>query len=620
MDKSSGHGSRFHLDDPQMKDRVSGMEFSPIIKPKPRTRKRHDGQTAAGDLQERLEKLQILYGTSSLINATMDPREVISLVLEEAVRIMGATSGSLRMLEPDRKVLRLEVAIGEEQDALSAVELVVGQGVTGWVALHGEPLLVKDVTQDSRYFPVRENVRSELAVPLIIEDRIIGVLNVDSVHNDAFSQTDLELLVALANQSARVIHNAQLHAQIKRKALELASLFSVGQVIVSSLDLSEVLERITQKAVELMEVKLCSLMLLDESGDELSIRAVHGASESYIRKPNLKVADSLLGRVVREKIPLTVEDVRKNPEFKYSRLASEEGLVSLLSVPMIFQKRVVGLLNVYTARPHRFLAEEIELLTALASQSAIAIENARLYESVVSTEEKIRHSERLLILGEIAAEVAHEVRNPLTVIRMLIHSLHEDFDEQDPRKQDTRVIEQKIAQMGHMVDQILQITSQSEPEFQPLDILEVIDDTLTLTRHRLARQKIEFAKHYGRDLPMIYGDRAQLEQALLNLVLNAAQAMPDGGHLSIRTGLKRGRGKPDALWVTIEDTGVGVPEGMLKEIFKPFYTSRSGGIGLGLSIVQRIIKEHRGTIAVQSKVGEGACFTLNLPTQGIQNG
>jgi signal transduction histidine kinase len=570
-----------------------------------------------GELQERLEKLQILYDTSSLINSTLEPTEVISLVLKEAVRIMGATSGSLRMIDPERNVLRLEVAIGEGLDALKGMELRLGEGVTGWVAVHGKPLLIPDVTKDPRYFPIRAGVRSELAVPLIIGESVIGVLNVDSIHNHAFSHTDLELLMALAHQSARVIYNARLHGQVKRKALELASLFSVGQVIVSSLDLTEVLERITRKAVELMEVKLCSLMLRDEAGEELAIRAVHGASESYIRKPNLKVADSLLGRVVRENTPLTVEDVRLHPEFKYSRLAQEEGLVSLLSVPMTFQNRVIGLLNVYTSRIHRFRPEEVELLTALASQSAIAIENARLYENAVVAEEKIRQSERLLILGEIAAEVAHEVRNPLTVIRMLIHSLHEDFADGDPRKKDTQIIEEKISQMGQMVDQILQITRQGEPDFQVLTVNEILEDTLTLIRHRLSRQKIHVHRAFQDDLPRTYGDRAQLEQALLNLVLNAAQAMPEGGALFIRTGSDD---SGDSLWIEVEDTGSGIAPDKLQEIFRPFYSLRPGGIGLGLSIVQRVLKLHQGDVLVRSTPGKGACFTLRLPRAGVEDG
>jgi signal transduction histidine kinase len=573
-----------------------------------------------GGLRERLEKLQILYDASSLINATMEPREVITRVLEGAVQIMGATSGSLRMLDAEQGTLPLELAIGEGQDLLRAVALRLGEGITGWVARHGEPLLVRDVTRDPRYFPIRADVRSELAVPLVIEGRVMGVLNVDSTAVDAFDDTDLELLMALANQAARVIHNAQLHAQVKRKALELASLFSVGQAIVSSLDLDEVLKRITRKAADLMEVKLCSLMLLDEGGEELSIRAVHGASESYVRKPNLKVADSLLGRVVRERTPLSVADVREHPEFKYSRLAREEGLVSLLSVPMIFQDRVVGLLNVYTGRPQRFRQEELELLTALAGQSAIAIENARLYGSVVAAEERIRQSERLLLLGEMAAEVAHEVRNPLTVIRMLIHSLHEEFDDGDPRKRDTQVIEQKIAQMGRIVEQFLHITRQREPELELLDLHELIDDTLSLTRHRLDRQKIRVVRRFAADLPRILGDRAQLEQALLNLILNAAQAMGEAGRLTVGTGRAAARGGPPKVRVTLQDTGVGIPREKLHEIFRPFVSLRPEGIGLGLAVVQRILKQHQGSIFVRSTLGRGSRFTLELPLPGEAHG
>ncbi|MGQ9859625.1 MAG: GAF domain-containing protein [Thermodesulfobacteriota bacterium] len=565
-------------------------------------------------LREHLEKLRLLYDTSALINATMEPRQVISLVLKEAVRIMGATSGSLRMVDQARGTLRLEVAIGRGREARRAVEIRLGQGITGWVALQGEPLLVEDVSKDPRYLPVRKGVRSEMAVPLCVEGKVIGVLNLDSHREGAFSRTDLELLMALANQSARVIHNASLHAQLKRKALELESLFSVGQAIVSSLDLDEVLERITREVVQLMdEVKLCSLMLLDEAKGELVIKAVHGASERYTRKPPLKVADSLLGRVVRERTPFTVEDVRRHPEFKYSSLAKREGLVSLLSVPLVFQQRVIGVLNAYTGIPHRFSPDQVHMLAALAGQSAIAIQNARLYESVVAAEEKIRQSERLLFLGEMAAEVAHELRNPLTVIRMLIHSLNESFSEGDPRKRDTLVMEQKIGQMTGLVEQILQITRQREPEFQPVDIQDVLEETLALVRHRLSRQRIKVTRRLGRRPQRIRGDRAQLEQMALNLILNAAQAMPEGGGLTVRTGSKQRKHRGVTVWIAVEDTGVGIPKERLKDIFRPFVSFRPDGIGLGLSVVHRIVRQHRGDISVAQIPCGGSRFTVEFP-------
>lgn len=572
-------------------------------------------------LREHLEKLRLLYDTSALINATMEPRQVISLVLKEAVRVMGATSGSLRMVDQARGTLRLEVATGRGRQARRAVEMRLGQGITGWVALRGEPLLVEDVSKDPRYLPIRKGVRSEIAVPLCVEAKVIGVLNLDSHHKGAFSQTDLELLMALANQFARVIHNASLHAQLKRKALELESLFSVGQAIVSSLDLDEVLERITREVVQLMdEVKLCSLMLLDEAKGELVIKAVHGASERYTRKPPLKVADSLLGRVVRERTPFTVEDVRRHPEFRYSSLAKREGLVSLLSVPMVFQQRVIGVLNAYTGIPHRFSAEQVDMLAALASQSAIAIQNARLYESVVAAEEKIRQSERFLFLGEMAAEVAHELRNPLTVIRMLIHSLNESFPEGDPRKRDTLVMEQKIGQMTGLVEQILQITRQKEPEFQPVDIQDVLEETLALVRHRLSRQRIKVTRRLGRRPQLVRGDRAQLEQMALNLILNAAQAMPQGGGLTVRTGSKRRKHRGDTVWIAVEDTGVGIPKERLQDIFRPFVSFRPDGIGLGLSVVHRIVRQHRGDISVAQIPRGGSRFTVEFPALEERDG
>ena len=565
-------------------------------------------------LKAQVDKLRLLFQTASLINATMDPRQVISLVLREAVRIMGATSGSLRMVDEENGFLRLEVAIGKGRNARRALQLKLGEGITGWVALHGQPLLVPDVTKEPRYLPIRKGVKSEMAVPLCMEGKVIGVLNLDSNRLNAFTENDLELLTALANQSARVFHNARLHEQLKKKAMELRSLFSVGQAIVSSLNLDEVLGRITSKVVELMEpVKLCSLMLLDHGKGELVIRAVHGASERYTKKPPLKVTESLLGRVAREKTPLIVQDVRRHPEFRYSRLARREGLVSLLSVPMICQNRVIGVLNAYTGKEHRFSSEEVELLATLANQSAIAIENARLYESVVSAEEKIRQSERLLLLGEIAAEVAHEIRNPLTVIRMLAHSVKETFPPEDPRSKDLLIIEQKIGQMAGLVEQILEMGKQREFDWNPVELHAVAQETLELLRHRLSKQRVKLVTKWGKGVPPVLGDKGQLEQMVLNLLLNACQAMPDGGQLTVRTGTRTRRPEGRLVWIAVEDTGCGIPEGKVEEIFQPFVSFRSGGIGLGLAVVHRIVKQHKGTITVKNIPTGGTRFLVELP-------
>src|SRR5207244_5574648 len=161
----------------------------------------------------------------------------------------------------------------------------IGRGVTGWVAKTGKPLRVPDVTADRRYVSVRKDIRSELAVPLLVEGTLIGVLNVDSTRKNAFSAGDEELLVALANQAAKVIHNSWLYQAVAQSAQQREALFAVAQSIIASLDLEEILKRVTREACRLMQTKVCSLMLLNPARDHLILRACHGAGPRYVGRP-----------------------------------------------------------------------------------------------------------------------------------------------------------------------------------------------------------------------------------------------------------------------------------------------------------------------------------------------
>src|SRR2546428_945020 len=194
--------------------------------------------------------------------------------------------------------MKMRPAKGSPADAFE-LRLRVGEGITGWVARHGKPARVSDVTKDSRYIMVQATVRSELAVPLEVEGEVRGVLNMDSDRLNAFSASDQELLEALAVQAAKVIHNTWLYEQLRLKARLLESLVSVGQAINSTLNLDDALTVITREACQLMAGKMCSLLLLDDSGEWLDLRASHGASEAYLNKPRRSAAESVLGIVVR---------------------------------------------------------------------------------------------------------------------------------------------------------------------------------------------------------------------------------------------------------------------------------------------------------------------------------
>ncbi len=559
------------------------------------------------------ERMSLLYQVSNVIHSTLDSQEALQLIVSEAVRVMRASSGSLVLINPTTNFLEIHAA-QNLSSAARKLKLRVGEGITGWVARHGKPARVGDVTQDKRYVSVRRDVCSELAVPLEVKGEVRGVINVDSDRANAFSADDQELLQELAIQAAKVIHNTWLYEQLRLKVMLFESLASVSRTINSTLNLDEALRAITREACELMRARMCSLMLLDETRDWLDLRASYGAGDAYIKKPRLGVEESLIGVVVRRKKALQVANVQSDTRYQNVELARRENLVSLLSVPLVFSGQTIGALNVYTARLYNFSNEEIKILSALAELSAIAIEKARLYERLVDVEEQLRQNEKLSALGLLAAEVAHEIRNPLTVMKLLYHSLDLKFEPNDPRAKDTKIIESKIEHLNKIVEQILDFARTTEPKFDPVNINDLVDELGLLVRHKLANQNVRLLRDLQPNLPLVLGDAPQLEQAFLNLILNATEAMVDGGSLTVKSRSIQNSDNSAQVILEFKDTGNGMSEEQQKRAFKAVLaTTKTKGSGLGLAIVGRIIETHQGQIRIQSRVGRGTTIRITLP-------
>jgi len=294
--------------------------------------------------------------------------------------------------------------------------------------------------------------------------------------------------------------------------------------------------------------------------------------------------------------------------------------------------------NLTTER--RLTKERMASLVTFANQAGLALENAKMYEELKSfseqLEERVRaatedlrrsqeqliQSGKLAALGQLSAGIAHEIRNPLTSIKILIHSLIDKLDEDEAKRKDILVIENEIERMNQTIKRFLDFARPAEPTFSSTDINQVLGDTILLVSHELREGNVHLRRGFSSDLPDVLADREQLRQVFLNLILNAIQAMPEGGILTITTrllvtgnslSLNTEDQTPNAIEISFSDTGCGIPSEKVNNIFDPFFTTRDEGMGLGLSITHRIIDNHRGSIKVESREGKKTTFTVIIP-------
>lgn len=548
-----------------------------------------------------------LYRISSLVSDTDEPQEALSLILDEVIRVLKPNSASISLINPDTKGLELEASYGLP-DNWQDMELSLGQGITGWTALHGRALIVGDVQKEPRYISIRPNIRSEMAVPMEDHGMVIGVVNVDSEQVDAYDESSLKILTLLTNEATRVVSRLWLIKQLRTKANQLESLVDMSQQLVGELDSDELMEALSIQARQLMACHASALFLLSPDGKELHLHSFITQAGVIKEKASLPLDHSALGAAIHRRKQVEIQDLAFTEENDFLKIIQREGLVSMLTSPIIFGDEVIGVINAYTHQSHRFNNDEKNVFTTLAGIGAIAIQNARLYSRIFASEESLRRNEKLTTLGMLAAEIAHEIRNPLTVIKLLFESLDLQFKGTDPRRTDVQVIGEKLNQLEEIVERVLSFGRTREGMHTRQDLNILVKDTFKLVRLKLHQQKIQLEFEPSPQKILVDVNKGQILQVLLNLVLNATQAMPDGGHICIQTSSDE-----NVAHLTITDTGGGIPESIQNDIFESFLTDRPGGTGLGLSISKRILRSHRGDIELAHSSHEGSSFRLWLP-------
>lgn len=548
-----------------------------------------------------------LYHISSLVSDTDEPKLALKFILDEIVRVLQPSSASISLINPDTQRLELEVSYGLPED-WSDMHLALGQGITGWTALHGRSIVVPDVREEPRYISLRPEIRSEMAVPMEDRGMIIGVINVDSEKVDAFSGHSLKILTLLTNEASRGISRLWLIQQLRTKAKQLESLINMGQGLVGELDKDEILERLAREGRQLLDCHSCALFLITPDKQELKLHKMFGPNGLIQAEQSILIINSAVSAAVHRKKQIEVADLAFTEENDFLEIIQREGLVSMLSSPIFFGDEVIGLLNAYTQYKHRFNNDEKKLFSTLASLGALAIQNARLYSRVFASEETLRRNEKLTTLGMLAAEIAHEIRNPLTVIKLLFDSLELNFPQEDARQTDVSVIGEKLDQLEEIVERVLSFGRSREGMYSRQDLNQLVRDTLRLVRLKLHQQKIELQFQPYPEAILIEVNKGQIQQVMLNLILNATQAMPYGGTIRIETSQNQGNAE-----LSIIDSGQGIPEELQNKIFESFLTNRAEGSGLGLSISKRILRSHRGDIELDFSSPGRTCFRFWIP-------
>jgi len=388
-----------------------------------------------------------------------------------------------------------------------------------------------------------------------------------------------------------------------------------GRRLVTIVDLNRLLQMLADTIEKSMGITQISIFLREPDRDEFQPHLIRGD----LKKEPLKISDGIIQFLQGKKeavLSVELEGEREGSvEREFRKIMGQVG--GEVCLPLIYSNRLIGFINLGSKAPQGFYyAEDLTLLNSLANQVAIAIENANLYENLKRSQGVMRRADRLASLGTLIASLAHEIRNPLVSIKTFTQLLPERIDDEEFRNYFLRVASAEIDRLTGLINELLGFARPSEPRPQGEDINDLIDKMEVLVSTEARKKSITLSKKYTLGLPQVKVDAEQIKQVLLNILLNAIQAIKDEGQIWIETRpvqvpLEDRVG--NFIQVEIRDTGVGIPQENLERIFDPFFSTRPDGSGLGLAISHQIIHEHGGFINVDSQVGKGTSFKVHLP-------
>lgn len=547
---------------------------------------------------------------------------VLQYIVDSAQELIPAAEHvTLHMIDEQRQLLIPRAITGQRDRSSKQLNIRVGQGIAGRVALTRKALNIPDVQDEPLFYSSAERplaYRSLTVAPIQSNDRCVGTISADSQQANAFNAGDCRLLEMLGTQAAIAIDNASLIEKTRENLREINSLYEITRGLAATLDPNQLMRDITVLLQNNFGYYHVQVFVSEPENGDMVMRHASGenAKKLLAQGYRLAIGDGIVGHVaeVGEAFATNhVEDVvffKRNPLLPLTQ--------SELCVPIKIDDQVLGVLDIHEVPPRIFTDRQIQLMTAIADQLAVALQKAGLYSDLQESLRKEKETraqliqiEQLSVVGRLLASVSHELNNPLQAIQNALFLIKGDGNLSEQGRQDLDIILSETERMSLLIGRLRATyrTAQTE-DYRETMLNVIIEDVYALTSTFMRHKSIIFNFQPDPVLPQIHAIPDQIRRVILNLFMNAIEAMPQGGQLMVAT---QHIPEKEQVFVRISDTGPGIEELILPDIFNAFITNKESGTGLGLTISHEIIQKHGGRIIAENNLDRGAVFSIWLP-------